>query len=284
MSKTETRIPFGFHALDTRFDGMPVGSAVFLTGEPDAGPDAFAHTSAAMTMLARHDPTAFRSRIGTNPAAAPDDLPDTVTYVTLTRSRERVYSDLEATLDDEQYGVLTDHLSVADFSDEFLERTPIPESMFDRGDEDVEPGSKADDPDEELPTLLDMVSDYLADGGDDSLVIINSLTDIQRATEFGLDRGDMVAFLVGLRRATTRWNGLVYVIYHRLASTARDDEDINATLDGNIYFSYYPDRTTRRRTMSVGSFRGNIEKREEIMFETGITDSGFEIRTSRSIR
>jgi len=58
----ETRIPFGFRALDSRFEGMPPGSAVFLTGEPDAGGDAYAHTSAAMLMLSRYHPQAFERR------------------------------------------------------------------------------------------------------------------------------------------------------------------------------------------------------------------------------
>jgi hypothetical protein len=132
--------------------------------------------------------------------------------------------------------------------------------------------------------LIDELADHLEAVGEDAVVILNSLTDLQRALEFGLDRADLIAFLVGLRRAVTLWGGLAYVLYHRRADLVRDQEDINAALDGTIYFFYDPKRTTQRRTMSVGAFRGNVEKREQLTFDTGITDHGFTISTSQSIR
>jgi hypothetical protein len=128
----DVRIPFGFRALDFRFRGMPAGSAVFLTGEPDAGPDAYAHTSAAMLMLSRYRPRAFERRTRAE-IPNPEALPDRVEYVTLTRSRERVLADLESTLDANQFEALTEHLSITDLSDAYLERTPVPQSLFHRG-------------------------------------------------------------------------------------------------------------------------------------------------------
>jgi KaiC/GvpD/RAD55 family RecA-like ATPase len=279
----DTRIPFGFRALDSRFDGMPPGSAVFLTGEPDAGPDAYAHTSAAMIMLSRYEPRIFERRTRAE-VATHEDLPDTVEYLTLTRSRERVLADLEATLDPKQYEVLTDHLSITDFSDQYLERTPVPQSLFAPGSEEHEVAGTDAESQAAYERLIDEISDHLEAVGDDAVVVLNSLTDLQRALEFGMDRADLIAFLVGIRRAATAWGGLTYVLYHRRAGLVRDEEDINAALDGTIYFFYDPKRTTNRRTMSVGAFRGNLDQRDQVQYDTGITDHGFTISTSQSIR
>jgi hypothetical protein len=36
--------------------------------------------------------------------------------------------------------------------------------------------------------------------------------------------------------------------------------------------------------MSVGAFRGNLDRRDQLQYDTGITDHGFTISTSQSIR
>jgi KaiC/GvpD/RAD55 family RecA-like ATPase len=280
---SDVRIPFGFRALDSRFDGIPTGNAVFLSGGPDAGPDAFGHTSAAMIMLARYRPGEFQSRTRAT-VQDPAELPDSVHYVTLTRSEERVRADMEATLGPTQFATLTEHLTITDLSDEYLARTPVPAEMFKRGTEERrEAGTETADADA-YESLLTEVCDALVEHGDDAVVLVNSFTDMQRALDFGMDRADLIGFLVGLRRAATMWDGLVYVINHREADLVREDENINAALDGTIYFFYHPERTNRRRTMSIGSFRGNLDKRNQVMYDTGITDNGFAISTSQSIR
>jgi KaiC/GvpD/RAD55 family RecA-like ATPase len=282
-STPDTRIPFGFRSLDSRFEGMPAGSAVLLSGGADAGTDAYANTSAAMIMMARHETQFYESQTR-NSLTAPDDLPDSVHYLTLTRSKERVIADLETTLGAKQFSTLEEHLTIADFSDEYLARTPVPQTMFRPGTEErQEAGTEADEP-EAYESLLDEICNHLESVGKDAVVVFNSLTDMQRALEFGLDRADFIGFLVGLRRAATMWGGLTYVIYHREPELIREEEDINAALDGSIYFSYHPDRTQRRRTMSIGSFRGNLDKRHQVMYDTGITEQGFTISTSQSIR
>jgi KaiC/GvpD/RAD55 family RecA-like ATPase len=277
------RVPFGFRALDSRFQGIPAGSAVLLSGGADAGTDAYANTSAAMIMMARHEPRSYQSTTR-NAVKNPSALPDSVHYLTLTRSEERVRADLRNTLSDDQFDILEANMTIADFSDEYLARTPVPATMFQRGTEErEEAGTEAEEP-EAYESLLDEICNHLERVGDDAVVVFNSLTDMQRAMEFGLDRADFVGFLVGLRRAATMWGGITYVIYHREPELVREEEDINAALDGSIYFSYYPERTQRRRTMSVGSFRGNLDKRHQVMYDTGVTEAGFTISSSQSIR
>jgi hypothetical protein len=262
---------------------MPQGSAVLLSGGGDAGTDAYANTSAAMIMMARHQPQRYESATR-NAIEDPRVLPESVQYITFTRSEDRVLADLQTTLSSNQFNVLEDNLNIADFSDEYLSRTPVPETMFHKGTEErEEAGVEAEEP-EAYESLLDEICNHLEEVGDDAVVIINSLTDMQRALEFGLDRSDFLGFLVGLRRAATMWGGLTYVIYHREPELVRQEEDINASLDGSLYFSYHPERTQRRRTMSIGSFRGNLDKRRQVMYDTGITESGFSISTSQSIR
>lgn len=109
--------------LDGRVRGIPTGSTVLLAGASDAGGDAFTYTSLATLMLAKHRPEMVPNGI----ARRSEAIPDSVTYITLSHDRDHVYSELDAVLDGYQFEALTEHMTVADFSQRFMELLPVPE-------------------------------------------------------------------------------------------------------------------------------------------------------------
>lgn len=301
-------LPFGIPGLDGAVRGIPTGSAVLLAGAPDAGGHGFLYTSLASLMLAKHDPALYPRRIG----EAREAIPEGVSYVSLTHDREHIYSELDAVLDTEQFATLADHLTVADFSQQFLEAAGVPEALFgQRRDDLVSPTEDEDagggegggsdvasllddvdfpedqDEDEQMDgdvtDLLDEVSDYVADNGDDAILVVDGLSDLLLATNFGLERSEVLGFLLGLREATVGWDGVTYVVYDRRAADVRSDPEIHGLLHGSVFFYSNDQGHTTHRTMRVGSFGGALDTERQTVFETSVGPAGVRAKATKKI-
>jgi KaiC/GvpD/RAD55 family RecA-like ATPase len=303
-------LPFGIPGLDGAVRGIPTGSAVLLAGAPDAGGHGFLYTSLASLMLAKHDPALYPRRIGD----AREAIPERVCYVSLTHDREHIYSELDAVLDTEQFATLAEHLTVADFSQQFLEAVDVPEPLYGQRREDLEPPTEDGDdgtgddetgddniasllddidfPDErdddvigdaDVTDLLDEVSDYVADHGDDAILVIDGLSDLLLATNFGLDRSDVLGFLLGVREATVGWDGVTYVLYERRAADVRGDPDIHGLLHGSVFFYSNDQGHDTYRTMRVGSFGGALDTERQTVFETSVGPAGVRAKATKKI-
>ncbi|WP_276272314.1 RAD55 family ATPase [Haloarcula litorea] len=278
-------IPFGIPGLDGALRGIPTGSTVLLAGASDAGGDAFTYTSLATLMLANHDPDLVPSSVARKAAA----IPDSVTYVTLTQDREHVYSELDAVLDGHQFEALTQNLRVADFSQRYMELLPVSPALFDarRTTRDIE-APEDDEPADSVPeeenfqSLLDDVGERLVEAEDD-LIVVDSLTDLERAREFGLPQGRVVAFLMGLREAVVNWGNVAYVKLDRPARDARSDDRIHGLLHGSVYFYSNDKGFETYRTMRVGSFGGALDTERQTVFESQVGPSGFRAKATKKI-
>ncbi|MEF8827665.1 MAG: chemotaxis protein CheY [Haloarcula sp.] len=286
ISSGVSYIPFGIPGLDGQVRGIPTGSTVLLAGASDAGGDAFTYTSLATLMLAKHRPEMVPNGI----ARRSEAIPDSVTYITLSHDREHVYSELDAVLDGYQFEALTDNMTVADFSQRFMELLPVPEPLFDarRSDDDIEqPGAEPDpsaaEPSEEtFEKLLADISERVAEAAE-TLVVIDSLTDLERATEFGLPQNHEVAFLLGLREAVVNWGTVAFVKLDRPAGDVRSDELIHGLLHGSVYFYSNDKGFETFRTMRVGSFGGALDTERQTVFESLIGPTGFRAKATKKI-
>ncbi|EMA15913.1 MULTISPECIES: RAD55 family ATPase [Haloarcula] len=284
ISSGVSYIPFGIPGLDGQVRGIPTGSTVLLAGASDAGGDAFTYTSLATLMLAKHRPEMVPNSI----ARRSEAIPDSVTYITLSHDREHVYSELDAVLDGYQFEALTEHMTVADFSQRFMELLPVPEPLFDarRSDTEIEQPD-AEPPEREAPEetfekLLTDISDRVSDAAA-TLIVVDSLTDLERATEFGLPQNHEVAFLMGLREAVVNWGNVAFVKLNRPASDVRSDELIHGLLHGSVYFYSNDKGFETYRTMRVGSFGGALDTERQTVFESLIGPTGFRAKATKKI-
>lgn len=282
LSSGLARLPFGSPTLDNRFRGIPAGSAVLLAGAPDAGTDAFAFTNAAATMQARYHPGLYKGSV----AASRTALPEEVHLVTVARGRQRLFHQLDATLGSEQFNTLVEHLSVADFSARYRSLADVPDSLHAAPD-GPETAARSGVPttarsDDSFGALLSDLATHLATVGEDSLVVLDSLTAIRRATSFGAEAADVERFLLGLRDGSTDWDGLVTVICHARPEEVRSSETLNTVLNGCLYFYCNDEGTNARKTMRVGSFGGALRHREQVVYDTAVSDNGFRVRSSRN--
>ncbi|MFC6974175.1 RAD55 family ATPase [Halomicroarcula sp. GCM10025709] len=279
-------MPFGIPGLDGNVRGVPTGSTVLVAGAPDAGGDAFVYTSLATLMLAKHTPEMVPNGL----SRRSDTIPESVTYVTLSQDREHVYSELDAVLDGYQFETLTDNMTVVDFSQRFMELLPVPKALFDarRGDSEIEAAETtvededgtADDA--TFGDLLEEISEAITESPDD-IVVVDSLSDIERATEFGLSKGREIAFLMGLREAVVNWGNVAFVKLDRRASDVRDDDRIHGLLHGAVYFYSNDKGFETYRTMRVGSFGGALDSERQTVFESLIGPTGFRAKATKKI-
>lgn len=281
LSNSLARIPFGFPTLDSRFDGIPVGTATLLTGSPDAGTEAFAYTHAARLMTAKYGPGytshSFEQMVR-------DRIPDSVHYLTLNHSPRRVLHGMDAVLSPRQFNVLTEHLEVTDFSEDFFDLSPVPDPLrraaneAESDDLSATPGTY-----DSFERLLTNVAEHLESIAEDTLVIVDSLTAFERGRHFGVDWGDVLGLLEGIRTAASEWGGLVDVLYHARPTKVRSDETINTALDGTLYFYTNDEGIRAEKTMRVGDFNGALSRRRQVVYGTEVRDDGFRISSSRNV-
>ena len=285
ISRGVSYIPFGIPGLDGNVRGIPTGSSVLLAGASDAGGDAFTYTSLATLMLAKHRPDLVPGSLADRSEA----IPDSVTYVTLSHDRNHVYSELDAVLDGYQFEALTEHMTVADFSQRFMELLPVPPALFDarRSDRDIE-APEDDEPetaepdDETFRDLLDDIAERITEDTND-IVVVDSLTDLDRARDFGLSKGRIVAFLMGLREAVVNWGNVAFVKLDRRAGEVRKDDRIHGLLHGAVYFYSNDKGFETYRTMRVGSFGGALDTERQTVFESLIGPTGFRAKATKKI-
>jgi len=285
ISRGVSYIPFGIPGLDGNVRGIPTGSSVLLAGASDAGGDAFTYTSLATLMLAKHEPALVPDSV----ARRSEAIPSSVTYITLSQDREHVYSELDAVLDGYQFEALTEQMTVADFSQRFMELLPVPPALFDarRDRRDIEPTEddipETDEPDDEtFRDLLDDIAERITADTDD-IVVIDSLTDLDRARQFGLSQGRVVAFLMGLREAVVNWGNIAFVKFDRPAPEVRKNDLIHGLLHGAVYFYSNDKGFETYRTMRVGSFGGALDTERQTVFESLVGPTGFRAKATKKI-
>lgn len=281
LSNSVGRIPFGYPTLDSRFDGLPAGTATLLVGAPDAGTDAFAYTHAANLLILKHAPRYTDRRIADS---IRQRIPDTVHYVSLNHTPERILDGMDAVLSPRQFNILAEHLEITDFSDDYFDLAPVPDPLR-RAAHEEEAADLPEAPatEQSFERLLEQLAAHLESVGEDTLVILDSLTAFERGRHFGVEWGDVLGLLEGLRHAAAEWNGLVDVLYHARPQKVRSDETINTALDGSLYF-YVNDRGTRtEKTMRIGDFNGALSRRQQVVYETEVGDNGFSVSSSRTV-
>lgn len=268
------RIPFGISGLDNKFDGIPVGSFVLLAGEVDSGVDEFAYTNASMLSMAINEPSMFNRNSDTEVDQA--SLPKEVHYVSLERNKELVLKKFDSVLDRQRYNVLVDNIIFKDFSEQYLSSMPLSTPLT---------GGDKTDSNQGFQGLLNDLCGYLNQNAPDSIVVIDSLTSLMKATEFDLKESQVLSFLTHLTNASRLWDGLVYVLFHRVHTEVREDAELATTPDGVMYFGIEELGGELHRTMYVGSFRGTLSKTQDriTIFNSQITGDGFEVSTVREI-
>jgi len=250
LPEGSTRVPTGVPDFDYLTGGIPVGSVILLFGEAGAGHQEFSLTSAVHLMLHYDDPTLHQFYLGN--AKGPFVYPRGIAYVSTSRSREQVITELHGAFDATYAEVLSRHINFHDLSPAYFQDTVVPSSWASLSSPLLSgaPVSAAPDDGGPLRTLADAVDQ----DGRQNLVIVDSLTDL--LVRRGVDANDIVTLLKGLRRRAKEWDGVVYLLLSKGVAPEAVEQAVIDSVDGVLHFSWVasPSQSHRQRAMVIEKF------------------------------
>jgi KaiC/GvpD/RAD55 family RecA-like ATPase len=249
LTNAPALVPTGVPDFDFLTGGLPAGSVVLLFGSAGAGHQEFALTSAVHLMLRFDDPHLHRFYLGN--AKGPFVFPDSVVYISTSRSQEQLMAELRGAFDGTYPGVLSRHLTFRDLSPSYFADTPVPAAWSSVGS-GLLSGIPARASATEGP--LRALADAIDEGGDNHLVIIDSLTDL--LVRRGIDAADVLTLVKGLRRRAKEWGGLVYVILSEGVAPPSVEQAVIDSVDGVLHFHWIssPTHSHRQRAMLIEKF------------------------------
>jgi len=276
------RVPFGVARLDAMIGGgAPAGSTVLLGSEVGAGGREFLYTAAAMNGLAHADDELFDLYYGDLNGEA--RLPSSVQYVSFTDSRDAIVEEMQYTMDEELVSKGMEEIAFEDFSEEYFQPSHVPSEWYASETPDIHSLGDRHDRQE----VVEAVGEYLSREGEDSLVVLDSVTDLISAAAADMDWTDITLLIKGLTKASQQWGGTVLMLVTLETLSDTQLGRLMEATDGALLFQWESGGSERARTMVVKQFRGvlsRLEEEEIVRFETEIHDGGFDISNVRKIR
>ena len=219
---------------------------MLLMGDVGAGQNEFAYTSAAKLSIAKRSPE-DRKRI-IDPYYRHIKIPEKTCYLSFSKSKKDIMREVYVSFNEEYYEAFKANLIFKDFSSLYFKHSIVPSSWA-RDD-----GSFFTQ--EEGGSLLENLIEFLDEEGKNSLIIIDSLTDL--LTSAALKSEELVYILKGLQRASKRWYGMVYLLLTKGIAGESKERLISDIVDGVLVFEWQKSRrySHQKRYMYVGKFTG----------------------------
>ncbi len=275
------KIPTGVSDLDAIIKGgVPAGSVVLLFTEIGAGGLEYVYTSSAKLLIVKENPNEITTFLGD--ACEGSVLPDDLYYITFSRSDEDILEEVRASFNQNYYDAIQTDLEFKDFSQEYFQRTMVPSSWSSESPADnfLSGGSDKD--------LLEELVHFLDENAEDNMIVIDSLTDL--LTNTSIDRNKLITIIKGMRRASKKWGGIIYLLLSKGIVDKGLEYQIIDSVDGVLSFQW--SKTTRssqrQRYLLVDKFMSVLPhlKREKIArFTAEVSDyEGYTVINYQKIR
>ncbi len=261
------RIPTGVSDFDTIVKGgLPAGSLVLLLGDVGAGQREYVYTSASKIAIVSENPRLRKYYLGSS--AENGLLPKRICYISFTRSKEDILKEVAISFNPQFVEAMERLTTFKDFSGDYFKRTVVPDSWTHRVEDNPFGGHSGD--------LLEKLVTYLDDNAPDSVVIVDSLTDLVETDEVSDD--DLIATMKGLQRASKNWNGIVYLLLTQGIMETKYQQMLMDAVDGVLNFQWrnYLNSSKRQRYMYVEKFLGlmpHLESERIARFPTMVTSN-----------
>ncbi|MCE8425859.1 MAG: hypothetical protein J5U17_08795 [Candidatus Methanoperedens sp.] len=230
---------------------------VLLIGDVGAGNVEFAYTSAVMLSMLRSDP-AKNNNVKNQLSSLLTEkdilkIPENICYISMMREKEDILSELELS-----------------FPPEFA--TLMSQNMFFKINI-----QKSSEVVEVFKELVMVIEEHAAN----SLVIIDSLTNLIRICTGSTEWNELIFFLEDLQQRSKKWDGLIYILLGKNIFGSMKEEELMDISDGVLIFDWMQEDFMRHQTMIIKKFRGlmpHLTKENIVRFDTMVTDSdGFSL-------
>jgi len=258
-------IPTGVADFDSIIKGgFPAGSVILLVGDLGAGQTEFALTSAAKLAMVKEKPTSAPFLLG---AGKDSRLPDKICYITFSRSREEVLSEMEAAFNPDFYSSFENTVQFKDFSSAYFRKTMVPRSWTGETTSIFQSDGSSEN-------VLEGLVNYLDENAPGSMIIIDSLTDL--VVSASIEIADLVAVMRGLQRVAKRWGGIIYLVLTNNVLDEKKQRMLMDSVDGSLVFEWsrYLNSSKRQRYMYVEKFISllpHLDKERIARFATVVT-------------
>ncbi len=261
------KIPTGVSDLDSIIKGgVPAGSVVLLFTEIGAGGLEYVYTSSAKILRAKKEPEDIETILGAECKGS--ILPEEIHYITFSRAKEDILEEVRTSFDQHYYDTIENSVNFEDLSTKYFQRTMVPPVWS--GDDGTDLFSEKKETD-----LLEELVHFLEDNAEENMVVIDSLTDL--LTNSSIDNDKLVTIVKGMRRASRKWGGVVYLLLSKDIVDKSLEYHIIDSVDGVFNFRWSDTKrvSKRQRYLIVDKFMSVLPhlKREKIArFTAEVTD------------
>lgn len=268
------RMPTGISSLDPVLDGgVPPGSVVLLVGEQGAGNREFVQSSMIYLSKMKAAGKNGENRI----------LPEQMIYVSFTRLTSSIINEIKLSYKEDLVTGIEDYISFIDLSNYYFEKSVVPRGWYSHTSllTEKEKGKASD-------SLIAELSNSLRKIKNKSLIIIDSLTDLQTTISGPEEWNQLVGFLRGLQRVSKTWKSTIYILVSEGVFDYSRLMEVADCCDAIIDFRW--EETTgrkRQRIMYFVKFSGampHLEENDLVKFASKITtEAGFEVSNIRVV-
>lgn len=178
---------------------------------------------------------------------------------------------------------IEDNISFIDLSKFYFEKSVIPRGWYSRTSLLTEGGkTRASD------SLVAELTENLRDIKNKSLIVIDSLTDLNTTLTSSEDWKQFIGFLRGLQRVSKTWRSTIYILVSDGIFEHNRLMEVADCCDAIVDFRWEETSGRKRqRTMYFAKFRGvmpHLEENDLVKFASKITpESGFEVSNIRVV-
>ena len=273
--KFEQHMPTGLSTLDPVFDGgIPPGSVILLKGDIGSGKVEFAYSS--MIHLSH--------LMGNDDPNGKVVIPKEIRYITVTKRKESILREISQSFHSDLLSDI-EKIGFDDLSDIYFDTSLVPISWYSEYDDIIERMTARRKIHDNLLTTLSFTLDEVQE---QSMVIIDSLTEI--ATQY-IAAGkwpDLSAYLRGMQRVAKKWNTTFYLILTKGILNQYQEIEVADAMDAVVHFKWEESSSAKRqRVLYIEKFRGvmiHLEDRDLVKFAVKITpERGFEVSNIRVV-
>jgi len=270
MENGTRRIPTGVSDFDTMIQGgFPAGSVILLIGDIGAGQREFAYTSASKLAMVKDNPEMFDFLLGY--ACKKEELPENIFYISFSKSAEDIIREVKSAFNESFYKALESQMKFRDFSRTYFRNSIVPVKWSGDGSSLFSSGKTT--------PLLESLVNFLDENAENSLVIVDSLTDLVISKQ--VDIIELATLLRGMQRQSKKWGGIIYLLMTKDIVDSEKEILLKDSVDGVLVFEWTHTyrSSSRRRHMYVEEFTSllpHLEAERIARFNTEInTTSGF---------
>ncbi|MFA5220841.1 MAG: hypothetical protein WC391_00965 [Methanoregula sp.] len=269
----QQRMPTGITSLDPILEGgVPMGSVILLLGEIGAGNYEFVYSSIVNTL-----------GLMKAPAQPGVMIPKKIRYVTFTRIKEDVVHEIVQSFHAEGLPDAVSTIQFDDLSDLYFDRSIVPDEWYSHSDILTRLQKRSD-----RESIFVGLSSIFNAAEHDSIIVLDSITDIATQTNIPNLWQDLTGILRGIQRVAKQRNITTYLLLSKGILDSAKEVELSDIVDAVLLFRWEESTGARRqRVMYFEKFRGvmpHLEEQDLVKFAVRIsTTSGFDVSNIRVI-